>query len=132
MVFKWTDENSQTVFEKAVFAQAKNKLLSLAPAAAKTLSDQCEKMAKISKSFVVMDCPYDRSVPKIGVSDTASPYWQKSLIGLDDYILDTVLACKDGDVTPNALEIARRADRCLVVSTNSPNEASSNSWSTQK
>jgi len=123
MVFEWTDQGG-TVFQKAVLLQAKNHLLNLNSTNEKDLTDQCAKMKKFTTSYVVMDCPYDRSIPTVCLSRETPPYWVLPPLPLDEFLIDHVLACKQGDVARDVVHMAKRADRTVFVETNTPAPAS--------
>ena len=120
IVIEWQDSQGQKIFEKAVLLQAKNNLNKLTPSERRDLQSQCAMMKKLTKSYGVMDCPYDGSIPQIGRSDTAPPFWKFPLIYLDDYLINTVFKCKDGDTNDDVILRAKRADRSIHISTNSP------------
>lgn len=120
MVFRWLDPDTGEPFEKAVLAQAKNNLLNLPKKESIALMNQCEKMRQYTESFVAMDCPYDLSIPKIGQSSSAPPFWKQPLISLDDYLIDIVFQCNDGDTNGQIVEMAKHADRRVTITTNSP------------
>jgi hypothetical protein len=120
MVFKWTDSSSGLAVEKAVLAQAKNNLFKLDARDSKDLSEQCQKMSQITSSYIVLDCPYDLSIPTICQSGSAPKYWKQPPIKFDEYLIDTVLQCLDGDFSEKVVKTAKRADRVLFVETNSP------------
>ncbi|HDZ9134289.1 TPA: hypothetical protein ACGFXY_003453 [Vibrio cholerae] len=121
MVFKWVDSEKEIVFEKAVIAQAKNHLFNLSKKDKQDLQSQCEKMSKITDSYVAMDCPYDESVPLICRSSKQPPFWdEKSKISLAEYLCNIVLECLEGDTSKEVVDIAKRSDRGLVLKTNAP------------
>lgn len=119
MVFEWTDQDG-TIFQKAVLLQAKNHLLNLSAAENEELSNQCVKMGALTSSYVVMDCPYDQSIPKVCLAMTTTPYWVPPPVPLDEFLIHHVLACKQGDVAGNVVQIARQANRTVFVETNAP------------
>ncbi|WP_157178798.1 hypothetical protein [Herbaspirillum rubrisubalbicans] len=110
-VLRW-DDGAGSVFEKAILMQAKNRLGKLSGSAKTDLIQKCQLMAKITRSYVVLDCPFDGSIPQICQSDS-STYWRQPPISLADYLVDIVAECKDGDTTAQVLEIAQRADRIV-------------------
>ncbi|MDD4915929.1 MAG: hypothetical protein PHW13_12930 [Methylococcales bacterium] len=121
MVFRWVDSNKNVIFEKAILAQAKNHLDTLNKAQANDLSKQCKKMSTITSSYIVLDCPYNSSIPKIRQHKSEYPFWDTPSISLDDYIADTVMECLDGDKKDEVIALAQRADRGhLIIKTNSP------------
>lgn len=124
MVFEWTDSNGID-FQKAVLLQAKNNLMKLNATEQDSLQQQCAKMKKITTSYVVMDCPYDRSIPTVFNSQTEPPLWEPPPVPLDEFLIDHVLACERGDANAEVVQIARRADRRLIVQTNTPTPAPS-------
>jgi hypothetical protein len=124
IVIEWQDSEGQKVFEKAILLQAKNRLNQLSHSEGVALQSQCKKMKNLTKSYGVMDCPYDGSIPKIGLSDTTEPFWKFPLISLDDYLIDTVFKCNDGDMNENVIHLARLADRRVNIKTNSPKPGS--------
>jgi hypothetical protein len=123
IVIEWQNNQGEKVFEKAVLLQAKNRLASLKPVDGKELQAQCEMMRKLTTSYGVMDCPYDGTIPQIGLSDIAPPFWKFPLVKLDDYLIETVFVCKDGDTNDDVISQAKRADRSLTIRTNSPKPA---------
>lgn len=120
IVVKWEDDQENSLKEKAILLQAKNKLPNIGTLDAKDLQEQCEKMKGITDSYCVMTCPYDGSIPKIARSSKISPFWKRPLISLDDYFIDTVFMCLDGDTENDVVERAKRADRTIQITTNSP------------
>lgn len=121
MVFKWVDSEKEIVFEKAVIAQAKNRLFTLSNKDKQDLQSQCEKMSKITNSYIAMDCPYDQSIPSICRSSKQPPFWdENSEIDLAEYLCDIVLECLEGDTSKEVIDIAKRSDRGLVLETNAP------------
>lgn len=120
IVVKWVNPKSGEVFEKAVLLQAKNNLEGLYPSEILQLGEQCKMMKDHTLSYGVMDCPYDGSIPKIGRSSTNSPFWKTPLIALDEYLIDTVFKCEDGDASENVINIAKNAHRTMKIATNSP------------
>ncbi|WP_143499919.1 hypothetical protein [Pseudomonas sp. Irchel s3a10] len=119
MVFEWEGVDGK-IFEKAIMLQAKNNVETLNSQERKDLEAQCEKMAVITKSYLVMDCPYDCSVPNVYCPDTAPPFWKRPPFSLTDYLIDQVFPCTRGDSDAKVVSMARRSDRCLVVTTNLP------------
>ena len=120
MIFRWEDPQNGEIFEKAVLAQAKNYLHKLSNDEKTRLSEQCIQMSHFTKSYIVMDCPYDRTIPSICRSSDSPPYWSESTMRFDDYLVDVVLECHDGDTSKNIIEMAKRADRRMIIETNSP------------
>ncbi|WP_267119577.1 hypothetical protein [Xanthomonas sacchari] len=119
LVFKWIDINGKE-FEKAVLLQAKNHLMNLKKADQESLEGQCKRMAEITSSYVVMDCPYDGSIPVIFDQNSDPPFWTPPPILFDNYIIDYILECKRGDTDDRVIEVAKRADRQLTIKTNAP------------
>ena len=119
MVFEWIDASGKS-FEKAVVLQAKNRLMHLPSGEARSLRKQCKKMRAITHSYVVMDCPYDGSIPTLCNPAKKPPYWTPPPIALDDYLIDHIFTCTRGDTSDTVLGIAKRSDRRLVVTTNVP------------
>jgi hypothetical protein len=119
LVFQWVIPGEEN-FEKAVLLQAKNHLMNLDAKDQSDLSAQCKKMSQMTSSYLVMDCPYDNTIPTVCESQSGPPYWTPPPISLADYIVDYVLECKRGDVDTSVIQRARRADRRLVIQTNSP------------
>lgn len=120
MVFEWGNKDRE-IFKKAIIMQAKNNLRNLSPSQKIELNQQCATMARITDAAIVMDCPYDGSVPNIYESKSNTEPWNSSAIQLSKYIADYVLTCLRGDTREEIIDIARRADRGrLKVSTNMP------------
>lgn len=119
MVVRWEDPVSNNVFEKAVLAQAKNRLNSASSTVINDLNEKCERMAGITPSYFVLDCPYDGSVPSLKRPQTGV-LWGGPLIALDDYLINTVFPCQDGDTRDEVIEVAKRADRTITLTTNGP------------
>lgn len=132
MVFRWEDPDSGVVLEKAVLMQAKNTLFALDKSEAKKLELQCAKMAKLTSSYVAMDCPYDGSVPLLCQSVATPPFWGRPSLTLDDYLIDVVFQCKDGDVEQKVIDIAKLANRNLTFVTNSPKPKPKKSFKLKK
>lgn len=115
MIFSWEDETGN-LFEKALLVQAKNNNNKLD----KNLESQCQKMLDITSNYIVFFCPDNQKIPEICRSNTEPPFWKEPLINFDDYLINTVFACKDGDTCSKVINIAKRSDRCLSVKTNAP------------
>ncbi|WP_278356267.1 MULTISPECIES: hypothetical protein [Idiomarina] len=121
MIFKWVDPDGEIVFEKAILAQAKNHLFNLSNNEKFNLQSQCQKMSKLTSSYIAMDCPYNGSLPIICRSMGYPPFWdENNRLNLSDYICDIVLECLEGDISDKVVNAARRSDRGLVIRTNSP------------
>lgn len=122
MVFKWINqENDDVIFEKAIFAQAKNRLLELSTHEEAALAAQCQLMKRHTNSYITLDCPYDSTPPKICQSSDTMPYWKNdSPIELGEYLCDIVFECKDGDQTQKVIEMAKRSNRTFTIETNAP------------
>jgi hypothetical protein len=118
-VFQWFDAKG-LVYEKAILMQAKNHVAKLGKADIENLFEQCAKMSDVSKSFVVMDCPFDQRPPNIYDTDLPNAVLISPPVSLDDYLIDYVFPCTRGDDDPKVLKIARRADRTITVKTNGP------------
>ncbi len=121
LVVVWED-NYGNKAEKAVLIQAKNRLERIIGSGveATRLASQCHRMLGVSSSAVVMDCPYDLSVPNVYEAVGAPPGWTPPPMPLDTYLVDRVLECKDGDFEEEVVRIAKRADRSVTVTTNAP------------
>jgi hypothetical protein len=120
IVVKWEDPQEGNIFEKAILLQAKNNLERLGQSEILKLGNQCLMMQGYTHSYGVMDCPYDGSIPKIGRSNTSPPFWKQPLVSLDEYLIDTVFECEDGDSRGNVIDLAKKADRTIKIATNSP------------
>lgn len=122
LIVSWEDENGEVKKVKAVLLQAKNHLYNMSKIDRENLNSQCEKMAKISDSYAVLDCPYDGSIPTICQRNkTPPPHWDiNTKQDLADYLLDVVMECNDGDTNAEVIKIAKRADRCIKVKSNGP------------
>lgn len=122
LIVSWEDENGEVNKVKAVLMQAKNHLYNISKTDRDNLNAQCEKMAKISNSYAVLDCPYDGSIPTICQrKKTPPPHWDiDTKQDLADYLIDVVMECNDGDTNPEVIEIAKKADRCIKVKSNGP------------
>ena len=118
LVFQWVDEFG-LVYEKALLLQAKNHVETLNKSETTDLFTQCGKMSKITSSFVVMDCPFDRTIPKVYETRPVN-ILVKPPFSLDDYLINWVFPCTKGDNDPNVVSLAKRADRNLTITTNSP------------
>lgn len=119
IVVRWENPISNEVFEKAVLAQAKNELYKASPAVIQDLNEKCALMADITSSYFVLDCPYDRSIPTLQRRQLDS-LWGGPHISLDDYLINTVFPCQDGDTRDYVIEVAARADRTITLTTNGP------------
>lgn len=122
LVVTWVDENGELEKVKAVLIQAKNHLYELPKKEAEGLDKQCEKMAALSNSYAVLDCPYDGSIPTICQRNTTPPpHWDvDTKQDLVDYLIDVVMECHDGDTDPVVIDVAKKADRCIKVKSNGP------------
>lgn len=118
LVFQWEDE-AGLVYEKALLIQAKNYVEQLSASERSVLFEQCEKMSKYTDSFVVMDCPFDQTVPNL--YETKKPnILIKPPLSLDEYLISRVFPCTVGDDDSKVIDMARRADRRLTIVTNTP------------
>ncbi|MCS4246144.1 hypothetical protein [Pseudomonas sp. BIGb0164] len=118
LVFQWVDENG-LAYEKAILMQAKNDVATLNSTEKSKLFEQCDKMANISSSFVVMDCPFDGSIPQVFRTKKPDALVEPSIC-LADYLIDFVFPCTQGDDDRKVVEIAKRADRSVTLTTNTP------------
>lgn len=117
LILKWV--NDGVVYEKALLMQAKNHVDTLNASEILALFVQCAKMSKITSSYVVMDCPFDRTVPKVYETRPVNTLI-KPPFSLDDYLIDWILPCSRGDYNPKVVDLAKRANRALTITTNSP------------
>lgn len=92
-------ENVSEPIHKAILSQAKNGTVEGLPKNEVTrLGDQCEKMARFTNHYIVLEAPdEDGAIPTIRIGTPSSKSWGKNRIGLDDYFLDLILSCKHGD-----------------------------------
>ncbi|QMT34432.1 hypothetical protein LNQ82_08480 [Conchiformibius steedae DSM 2580] len=118
MVFKWHD--AAGTFEKAVLVQAKNNVLKLQRD--RDLECQCKKMSDITEHYVVMDCPYDCSIPKVYFSKSNEPpFWDvNKSVDLFNYLKDYVFKCTQGDISDKVIQGAKDSTRQLLIETNIP------------
>lgn len=125
MVFEWEmedEENKLIPFQKAVLVQAKNDVQKRAND--KDLQGQCRKMRQITTHYIVLDCPYDCSIPNIYFSSEKEPYWNTDFsqppINLYDYLVNYVFQCTQGDTDKNVINGALDAQRTMWIKTNAP------------
>ncbi len=97
IVFK--SENVSKPIHKAILSQAKNGNVDrMVKAESIRLSEQCEKMARFTNDYIVLEAPSKSgAVPTIRLGIPSSNSWGQNRIGLDDYFLELVLSCKHGD-----------------------------------
>ena len=124
MVFEWETEDEgkdeSIPFQKAVLVQAKNHVQKLAND--KDLQEQCRKMRQITTHYIVLDCPYDCSIPNIYFSSETKPYWdfKQPPISLYNYLVNYVFQCRQGDTDENVIKGALDAKRTMWINTNAP------------
>lgn len=89
--------------DKAIISQAKNgSLNALSSTEVNQLNRQCQKMARITKEYMVLEAPLnDGAMPKIRLGDFENGSWKGDAIDLDEYFVDYILACSHGDRRPN-------------------------------
>ena len=118
MVFEWIDDDNE-LFRKAVLVQAKNHLQK--KQSDNDLEMQCKKMREITSHYVVMDCPYDKTIPELYFSQNKPPYWDiNKHYNLYDYLVDYVFVCKQGDIKNDVIQGALDAKRTIFIKTNAP------------
>lgn len=78
-------------------------------------------MRSITEHYVVMDCPYDCSIPKMYFSKSTPPFWDiDKSVNLYDYLKDYVFQCTQGDTNDTVKQGAKDAARKLFIKTNVP------------
>ncbi len=84
---------------KAIISQAKNgEVDKLNNSEITRLNDQCEKMAKVTNSYLVLEAPSSKGiVPTVKLGSSDNKRWQPDSIPFDEYFLNHVLSCKHGD-----------------------------------
>ncbi|MCJ8294278.1 MAG: hypothetical protein MJK15_07715 [Colwellia sp.] len=97
IVFK--SANVEEPIHKAILSQAKNGTVDKMPKGEVIrLSEQCEKMARFTNSYIVLEAPSDDgAMPTVRIGTPSSKSWGKIRMGLDDYFLELVLSCRHGD-----------------------------------
>ncbi|GGW41113.1 hypothetical protein [Vreelandella hamiltonii] len=88
-------ENVDKPINKAILSQAKNgNVQQLAKAESTRLGEQCEKMARFTDSYIVLEAPKDDgAVPTVRIGTPINKSWENIQMGLDDYFLELVLSC---------------------------------------
>lgn len=97
LVFKSIGE-AQAV-NKAILAQAKNGCVEyLLPAERRRLEVQCEKMAKVTQAYLVLETPLeDFAIPVVRLGDFQTKQWSSQSMPFDEYLVDQVISCLHGD-----------------------------------
>lgn len=103
------DENS--VIVKGVLGQAKTDVIeTLVKRERVRLDDQCEKMARYTDHFVVLEAPSRFStIPTIRLGDPVTKKTQLEKYELHEYIVQKMLACRHGDKRPKFIEAIRES-----------------------
>lgn len=103
---EFQSENVDEPIHKAILSQAKNGCVDKMPKAEVIrLGKQCEKMARFTNSYIVLEAPDDDGVmPTVRIGTPKSNSWGEIRVGLDDYFLDLVLSCEHGDRRPSFLK----------------------------
>lgn len=85
--------------DKAIISQAKNGTVDkLSNSESLRLKGQCEKMARITENYIVLETPnLAGAMPTVRIGVPKAKLWGAVSIPFDEYFLNQVLSCQHGD-----------------------------------